>query len=68
MRHHRRTNNTQCYIKHIRISENFSRWRKAADYFAPFGFCHQNLDQEAESNHAQQRDDECFDAAKALIL
>ncbi len=68
MRHHGRTNNAQCYIEHIRIADDFCGWRKTADHFAPLGFCHQNLDQEAERNDAEQRDDERFDPTKALVL
>ncbi len=68
VRHHRRAENAEREIEHLRIAHNFGGRRKAPNNATPIGIGHRNLDGEADSNHAQQSDDKGFDPAKAEVL
>src|SRR5690606_25502231 len=68
MRHDRRADDAERYIKHVRIADDIDGGRKAANDLAPFRLRHQDLDQEAERDDAEQRYDERLDAPKTLVL
>ena len=55
-------------IQHIRIGEDVGGRRKAPQHPAPIGIGQYDLDQEADRDHPDQRDDERLDPAEALGL
>ena len=68
VRHHRRTDDPEPQIEHVRVGEEIGGRRKAADHLAPVGVGHRDLHEEARRDNAHHGDDEGFDPAEALGL
>ena len=68
MRHDGGADDAERQIEHGRIVDDLGRRREAADHLAPVRVGQRDLDEEAQENHAQQRDDEGLDPAEAEAL
>ena len=68
MRHDRGPDDAKRQIKHLRIAYDIYRWRKTLNHPAPVRISHGNLEEEANEDHPQQRDDKRLHPAKAEPL
>ena len=68
MRHHRRADDAEREIEHLRVLHDLDRRREAADHVAPIRIGHGDLNAEADGDDAEQRDDEGLDPAEAELL
>ncbi len=68
MRHHRRAENAETEIEHLRIGEEARRRDQPARDGGPFRARHHELRGEAEADEAEHRHDEKLDLAKAQPL
>ena len=68
MRHDRGADDAERQIEHGRIVDDLGRRREAADHLAPVRVGQRDLDEEAQEDHAQQRDDEGLDPAESEAL
>ena len=68
MRHHRRADNAEREIEHLRVLHDLDRWREAADDVAPDWIGHGDLNAEADGDDPEHDDDEGLDPAEAELL
>ena len=68
MRHHRGADDAERQVEHGRIFDDLDGRRKAEDHAPPVRIGQRDLEEEADEDHPQQRDDEGLDPAETEAL
>ncbi len=68
MRHHRRAEDAEREVEHLRIADDLGRRRETANHLSPIGIGERDLDRKAQRDHAEQRDHQSLDPAESELL